>query len=156
MSKGTARRATLLLAAAAALALTGCLERPTLIPHPDPTLRKTSAQFSADAVKRHPFKAEAPKGEPNYARAEVGYMVNALDIANLSDHDWAKAEVWVNQQYVCMVPMMKSKELTRLNFEMLFDDNGNYFPRDNSKTLIKTVNVLLDGKMYDCKVTLAD
>jgi hypothetical protein len=156
MSKGTAgRRATLLLAALAFIGV-GCMESPTLIPNPDPNLRKTSAQFSADAVKRHPFKTDAPKGEPNFARSEVGYMVNSLDIVNLSDRDWKNAEVWVNEKYVCMVPDMKQHDLKRLNFEMLFDDEGNYFPRDNSKTLVKTVNVLLDGKMYDCKVTLAD
>jgi hypothetical protein len=86
----------------------------------------------------------------------VGYTLNRLDIVNLSDEDWSDVEVWVNQGYVVHVPLMKAHELKRLNFQMLYNDNGQYFPVDNSKVLVKSVELYRDGKMYTVPVQLAD
>ena len=134
----------------------GCAGRPALLPNPDPTLDKPSTVFAADAVKRFPYKSDAPRGGEAVARAQVGYTLNRIDIINLSDEDWSDVEVWVNQGYVVHVPLMKAHELKRLNFQMLYNDNGQYFPVDNSKVLVKSVELYRDGKMYTVPVQLAD
>jgi len=134
----------------------GCAGRPALLPNPDPTLDKPSTVFAADAVKRFPYKTDAPRGGEAVARAQVGYTLNRLDVVNLSDEDWSDVEVWINQSYVVHVPVMKAHELKRLNFQMLYNDNGQYFPVDNSKTLVKSVELYRDGKMYTVPVQLAD
>ena len=144
----------LLLVAAAVLA--GCSGRPSLIPNPDKSLRKTSAQFAADAAKRHPYNKDAPRGGEAVARAQVGYTLNQLDVVNLSQEPWNDVEVWVNQNYVVFLPVMEPNKLKSLNFQMLFDDQGNSFPIDNKKVLINKVEVLHDGKMYDVPVKLGD
>jgi hypothetical protein len=51
---------------------------------------------------------------------------------------------------------MPKGKLERLTFQMLFDDAGNSFPTDNSKTRVETVEIYKDGKMYDMKTALAD
>ena len=43
-----------------------------------------------------------------------------------------------------------------INFQMLFDEKGNYFPTDNKKVLISKVEVLKEGKMFDVPVRLGD
>ena len=144
----------LLVIAVAVLA--GCSGRPSLIPNPDKSLRKTSSQFAADAAKRHPYKKDAPRGGEAVARAQVGYTLNQLDVVNLSQEPWNDVEVWVNQKYVVFVPVMEPNKLKTLNFQMLFDDQGNYFPTENKKTLVTKVEVFRDGKMYDVPVKLGD
>src|SRR5687768_14560041 len=42
--------------------LAGCAGRVSMLPNADKNLRKTPAQFAADAATRHPFKAELPSG----------------------------------------------------------------------------------------------
>src|SRR3954471_16642269 len=118
---------------AAAALLTGCAGRVSLIPNTDPNLRKSSTQFAADAAARHPFKADAPKAGEAVARAQVGYMLNRIDIENLSSEDWQDVDVWVNQQYVVHLPKMEHGKLKILPFQMIYDDKGNYFPLDNQK-----------------------
>ena len=144
---------------AIALAITaavGCSGRPSLIPNSDKNLRKSSAQFAADAARRHPYKSDAPRGGEAVARATVGYMLDQLDIVNLSPDAWDNVEVWVNQNYVVFVPRMDPHKLETINFQMLFDDKGEYFPINNKKTLINKVEIYRDGKMYDVPVKLGD
>jgi hypothetical protein len=136
--------------------LAGCAGRPSILPNDDKQLRKTSAQFAADAAKRHPFKADAPKGGDAVARAEVGYTLNQIDIVNLSQDTWNDVEVWVNQSYVVFIPVMEPKKLKTLNFQMMFDDQGNSFPTNNSKVLVKNVEIYRDGKMYNVPAKLGD
>ena len=43
--------------------------------------------------------------------------------------------------------------------QMFYDDQGHYFPTDNRKendTLVRKVEVLIDGKMYNVPLQLAD
>ena len=134
----------------------GCSGRPSIIPNPDKSLRKTSSQFAADAAKRHPYKKDAPRGGEAVARAQVGYTLNQVDVVNLSQEPWNDVEVWVNQNYVVFLPSMPPNQLKSIPFQMLFDDQGNYFPLDNKKTLVTKVEVLRDGKMYDVPVKLGD
>src|SRR4051794_22396225 len=51
----------------------GCSERTGFLPNEDTSLRKPEKQWAADAMKRFPYKADAPKGTTT-ARAEVDYM----------------------------------------------------------------------------------
>lgn len=138
--------------------LTGCMGRPSLLPNADKTLRKTSAQFAADAAKRHPYKTDAPRGGEITGRAQVNYVLDQLEVVNLSDNDWQNPEIWVNKKYVVFVPIVeKGAPRTKvLPFRMIFDDSGNSFPTDNSQIRIDTVEVYMDGKMFDVKTKLAD
>jgi len=139
----------------------GCAGRPQILPNPDKDLRKTSAQFAADAARRHPYKENAPRGGTIAGRAQVGYALDVLELTNLSDTDWEDFEVWVNKNYVVYVPKLArstsgNERLVRFTFQMLFDDSGNSFPTDNNKTRIGTVEIYKDGKMYDVTTKLAD
>lgn len=143
--------------ATAAMILTGCAGgRPALMPNPDKNLRKASAQFAADAAVRHPYKAEAPRGGEAIARSQVGYTLDRLDLINLSSDEWQDVEIWVNQKYVVHLPRVEPNTLKIINFQMLYDDKGNYFPTNNKKVLVNKVEMLKDGKMYDIPVRLAD
>ena len=164
---GVARRGwyrswgTLLAAASLAAAGGGCAGRASLIPNSDPSLRRTSAQFAADAAKRA-YEADAPKGGEAAARAEVDYTIKELRIANLSPDDWHDVEVWVNQRWVVFIPSLPhldkgTEGYRKINFQMLYDKDGNYFPVNLfSKVRIEKVEVYHDGKMYDVPVKLGD
>ncbi|HMB95261.1 MAG TPA: hypothetical protein VKK61_04405 [Tepidisphaeraceae bacterium] len=141
---------------ATVMALIGCAGRPSLLPNSDKSLRKTSTQFAADAAKRQPYKADAPRGGTIQARAQVGYMLDRIEIVNLSDAYWSNIEVWVNKKYVVFVPTMEKGKLEVLPFQMIFDDGGNSFPTDNSKIRVESVELYKDGKMYDVTTKLAD
>jgi hypothetical protein len=140
--------------------LVGCQGRPSIIPSSDPALRKTSTQFAADAAKRN-YEADAPRGGEAAARAEVDYTLKELHIANLSSEDWHDVEVWVNQRWVVFIPVLphqqaKTEGFRRINFQMLYDRNGTYFPVSlfKSKEHIEKVEVYHDDKMYDVPLHL--
>src|SRR5262245_58971313 len=116
------RRASLLLIAGLAV---GCAGRASVLPNPDPQLRKSSAQLAADAAKRSPYKVDAPRGGEAVARAQVGYWADRLEVANLSDTDWQHVEVWVYRKYVCHIQNMKSNGPDEvLFFQNVFGDAG--------------------------------
>jgi len=155
--KSTAQ--TALAATFGILVIGGCAGRPSLLPNSDPNLRRTSTEFAVDASKRFPFKADAPGGGKADARAQVAYMMKRVEIVNLSAEDWTNVEVWINRQYVVFVPQMQSKQLKQLPFQMFYDADGHYFPTENSQeknTMVKTLNIYRDGKMYDVPLQLAD
>ena len=110
----------------------------------------------ADAAVRHPYKTDAPRGGEAVARSEVGYSLNRLDLINLSQEEWQDVEVWVNQKYVVFLPKVEPSRLKIINFQMLYDGKGNYFPLDNKKVMVSKVEVLKDGKMYDVPVRLGE
>src|SRR6476469_10291137 len=136
----------------AALVMTGCAGRASLIPNKDEALRKTSTQFAADAAKRS-YKADAPQGGEAPARAEVDYTLQEMRIGNLSPDDWNDVEVWVNQKYVVYLPSLpkqnKGAGYRHLNFQMFYDNQGGYFPVNvfKSKERIEKVEVYRDGKI---------
>lgn len=136
--------------------LAGCAGRPEILPNSDRALRKTSSQFAADAAKRHPYKADAPRGGQIAGRAQVGYMADVLEIRNGSDADWDDVEVWVNKKYVVYVPKIAKDTLKHFTFQMIFDENGESFPTNNSTIRIESVEIYKDGKMYDVTTKLAD
>ncbi len=150
-----------LLAFLCGIATAGCEGRAAMIPNKDASLRKTSAQFAADAAKRT-YEADAPRGGEAAARAEVDYTLKAVHLANLSPADWKDIEVWINQKYVVYVAILphdKGSSFRHLNFQMFYDNNGQHIPVSAlgiSKIRVEKVEVYRDGKMWDVPVRLAD
>ena len=136
----------------------GCAGRPSLVPNSDPNLRRTSAQFAADAARRHPYKADAPRGGAAMGRAEYNLMMGTLQVLNYSDEDWDNVEIWVNRKYVCWMPKIeKGKQRVKtINFQMLYDDAGNYFWTNGGKTPVEQVELYKNGKMYSIDTYLQD
>lgn len=136
--------------------LPGC-SQPTLFPNPDPSLRKTKAELEADAAKRA-YKADAPRAAEPKARAQVGYMLNRLEVVNFTDEDWSDVEVWVNGKYVCYVPKMESRKLKEIHFPMLYDANGKPFPMNGGirERLVRKVELYREGTMYEVVCHNAD
>ena len=133
--------------------LAGCSGRPSLVPNADPKLRRSSAEFAADAAKRQ-YQSGAPRGGEAAARAQVAYMLDRIEMVNLSDEDWQDCEVWIDQRYVVHIPRMERGRLKRLDFQMMFNDQGKYVPTD--KYIVKRVELYRDGKLYDVPLQLAD
>src|SRR5215213_6232436 len=136
----------------ASLVAAGCSQRAWWTPPSDPALRKKTFEFKADAAKRFPYKADAPRGGEADARAEVGYMLDQISLVNLSKEEWTDVDICVNKGYVVYLPKMEPGKLKRINFQMLFNDQGKNFPLDNRKTLVEKVEILRGGKMYDVPV----
>jgi hypothetical protein len=135
--------------------LAGCAGRPTLLPPSDPNLRKTAAQFSADAAKRHPYKADAPRGEAA-SRAEVDYMFHHINLVNLSADDWADVELWINQKYVVFLPQLPHNQQKTVGFTMIFDDKGAWLGMTNDERRVEKIEAYMNGKMYEIPCRLAD
>jgi hypothetical protein len=150
-------RATIVLIGCGLL-VAGCAGRAQLWPNSNPALRRTSAEFAADAAKRFPYKADAPRGGTAIGRAQVGYTLNKIEILNNGDQDWNDVEVWINKAYVVHLPVLKarSNKVTTIPFQAIYNDQGQSFPTDNSKILVNKVEVYYGGKMYDVPCQLAD
>ena len=138
----------------------GCSGRPSLLPNSDPKLRKTSAQFSADAAKRHPFNAALPSGGTANGRAQIGYGLDTVQVVNLSNEDWDNVELWINRKFVVFVPKIRARgqRATTLNFQMFYDDRGHYFPTDNQTPdrMVRQLEMVRGGQVYSIPVKLAD
>src|SRR5438105_13363165 len=67
------------------LVIVGCSGRPEIFPNSDNLLNKTSTQFAADAARRFPYKLDAARAGEADARAQVGYVLDVLEIENFSD-----------------------------------------------------------------------
>jgi len=149
-----------LLAAALMGAAGGCAGRPSLLPNSDPALNKTSAQFAADAARRHPFNGDLPAGGVARGRAQVGYGLDTVEVVNLSEEDWKNVEVWINRTYVVAVPYIAAggKRVKTLNFQMFFDERGHSFPVDNHvpDRMVRQLEMVRGGQLYSIPVTLAD
>jgi hypothetical protein len=139
--------------------LVGCAGRTELFSNSDKALQKTPAEFAADAAKRHPYPADAPRGGRAVARAEIGYVLDRLDLVNISDTPWTDVELWVNSQYVVFLPQIESRLLKKIPFRALYNDQGQYFPISNGKflnrqpILIDKVELFRDGKLYDVPIS---
>ena len=149
---------TLFLVLTATLA--GCSNgSPSILPNPDPQLRKQSTQFAADAAAHHPYKADAPRGGKAQAQAAVNYGLDDIVVANLSNEDWKDVEIWVNQKYEITIPLIAKSSadkpmFEKLFFQAIFDEAGNHFPY--SKERVQKLEVYHDGKMFDVPLELAD
>jgi hypothetical protein len=138
----------------------GCSGRPSLIPNSDPALRKTSAQFAADAARRQPFNTSLPSAGQAKGRAQVGYGMDTVQVVNLSDEDWDNVELWLNRTFVVFVPKIPAHgdRVKTLNFQMFFDDRGHYFPLDNSTPdrMVQQLEMVRGGQVYSIPVKIAD
>jgi len=144
-----------LLFVALSVCVWGCVGEttPALIPNPDPSLRKNSAQLSADAVRRE-YELNAPRGGTAPARADYNLMSRNFELANLSGQDWANVEVWVNQQYVVFVPKMEQNNAKRLDFKMFYDRDGKHFDTEGGKNPLVSLEIYKDGQMWAVPATL--
>ena len=152
--------AVVVVSVPALVAVGGCASRPSLIPNSDPALRKTSAEFAADAKKRHPFNAALPSGGTARGRAQVGYGRDTVELVNLGTEDWHNVELWANRKYVVFIPFIKARasRVTTIHFEMMFDDKGQYFPLNNSvpERMVRQLEIVRDGMIYTMPFTQAD
>jgi hypothetical protein len=134
----------------------GCAGRTELIPNSDPALRRKPPEFAADAARRHPYKSDAPRGGEAAARAQIGISADRIEVVNLSDQEWDDVELWVNQDYVVFIPVMKPGKLESVPYQALYNGYGQSLPTDNRKVPIKKIELYHDGKMYDVNHELAD
>ena len=158
MNKTTLHRCALSVAVLALATVFGCADRPTIFDNPDPNLRLSSSELRGDALARFPYKQDIPKARESAARAQVAYQLNRVDVVNYSQADWEDVEVWVNRKYVCHIPKMQRGKLKEIHFPMLFDEKGNSFPMNSNKgqMLVRSVEILRDGKLYQLTVEAAD
>lgn len=133
----------------------GCDQSPGVFPQTDKALNRPAASFSAEAAKQT-YPANAERGGLADGRAQVGYVLDVLEIANLSPEPWTNVQVWVNRQYVVMVPMIEAGTLRSLPFGVMFDPAGSRFTKDNRDIQIERVELLMGGKMYEVALRLAD
>ena len=135
----------------------GCSGRVSLLPNSDKSLRRTPAQFASEAAKRS-YNPELPDGGTARARAQVAYDVDTIQILNDSEEDWTDVEIWVNRKYVVHVPRIEAgrKRVKSLTFLMLYDDQGNPFPKDNRRQMIDTLEMVRAGAKYKIPLVLAD
>lgn len=153
----SSRCVVLTIALLLAAGLVGCSGRVSIMPNADKSLNRTPAQFAAEAAK-HTYQPDLPAGGPADARAQVAYEVNQLQLINLSEEDWHDVEIWVNHKYVVYVPRFEAgkKRVKTVTFLMLYDNDGNPFPADNSKQMINSLEMVRDGAKYDIPLALAD
>ena len=134
----------------------GCEGRPSLIPVSDPDLKRTSAQFAADAAKRT-YPVSAPHGGDAEAMADVDHGISKrIQLENLSSESWSGVELWVNEKYVVSLPQWPSKTLKKVNFAMLYDRDGQSFPTTNKNVHVDKLELLMNGKLYNVPKRLAD
>ena len=143
------------VALTALLALNGCMSdgRPTLIPNADPALRKTSAEFAADAAKRA-YPMDAPHASDTIARAQYNVMEKQFEVANLTNTDWQNVEVWLNQKYVVNVPQFDHNTGKTLDFGLFYDSDGHHFDTNFGNNPVRSLQIYQNGKMYDVVAVL--
>jgi len=148
------------MAVVAVLLLGGCRGSASLIPNPDPALRRSTEEFAADAVRRFPYKADAPRGDAKEtpARAQVQYgLADQIELVNLSEtEDFENVEVWVNKTHVVYLPRMEKKITKRLPFRIIYDDHGGYFKVTKEQPRVSTLEIYRNGKMYTVQADTAD
>lgn len=138
-----------LLSLTACLLAGGCAGRTQVFPNSDKNLRRTPPEFAADAAKRFPYRGGDTGTETDApAYAAIGYWLNVIDIMNRSETDWENVEIWVNGTHVVHLPKMERLSQKRIPFRALYDVNGQSFPENNKKMLVRKIEVLLDGKLY--------
>ena len=91
-------------------------------------------------------------------RAEYNLLLGTLQVLNYSDEDWDNVEIWVNRKYVCWMPKIEKgkRRVKTINFQMLYDDAGNYFWTNGGKTPVEQVELYKNGKMYSIDTYLQD
>jgi hypothetical protein len=137
--------------------LIGCTTRPPFMTNADPALRQSSAQFAADAAHRV-YETSAMQAGPANGRAEIDYGIRRLSIVNSSNEDWTNVEIWLNKQYVVLLPKVQANaaQMEEISLDYIFDQHGKYFPENSEENPINSVEMFKDGKMYTLGLQLAD
>jgi hypothetical protein len=135
----------------------GCSGRVAMLPNSDKALRRTPAQFAAEAAKKT-YRSDLPDGGTAEAKAQVAYDTDQIQLLNLSDEDWTDVELWANRKYVVHLSRIEAgkKRVKTITFLMLYDDQGNPFPSDNRKQMIDKLEMVRDGKLYQVPMVLHD
>lgn len=138
----------------------GC-DEPGYYPNQDPALRKSRTALRADSTQRL-YPADASRVKGLAIRSQIGYMARTVDVANLTDQDFANVEVWVNGQYVCYLPKMEKGVLKSIPWDALYDREGKHLPTDGAGVrsfVVNTVELYMDNgggaKLYDVPVSVA-
>jgi type IV pilus biogenesis protein CpaD/CtpE len=137
----------LLTGAALVGSLAGCTNQPGLFTNNHPHQNKTETQFAADSAKRH-YEADAPAVADTTGRAQIDYQTKTVVLDNLTTDDWSNVEVWLDKKYVVFVPVMEKQTAKNLNFDMFFDDSGNYFTEYSLGNMKPVIDIYRDGKMF--------
>lgn len=139
-----------------ATALLGCSGRTELFPNSDPALRKSPAQFAADAARRFPYPSDLAPGSENTAAAQVDYGLDELHVRNLTGTQLEDVEIWVNREYVVYLPVFEPTVAKIINFRMLFNEAGEHFPLDNNDVRMVQLELVHDGKLHPVVLRLRD
>jgi hypothetical protein len=86
----------------------------------------------------------------------VDYTLDEIYIRNLSGTEWTDVELWVNRQYVVFLPVMQPDVAKTINFRMLYNVDGQFFPLDNNKVRIEQLEMIREGKLYTVPMRLRD
>ncbi len=147
------------VAAISCVMICSCTSRPSFVrsANADPALRKSNAEFAADASHRQ-YGANVPHAGYANGGCEIDYGFHYLSVVNSSSQDWNNVEIWVNKQYVIMIPKIAANAARAeiVSFDMIYDSKGASFPTDSAKTPITSVEMYTDGKMFTLMTQLAD
>lgn len=101
----------------------GCSDASTPLVRREAQLRKPLTELAADAAKRV-YPAEAERGEPVNARAQIDYTLNYLRILNMGTEDITAAELWINRRFVVYLQTLPAGKFTTVEHVLIFDDKG--------------------------------
>ncbi len=99
-----------------AVAVAGGCNAPSpspLVPLRDDALKRPPTVLAAEAAKAT-YPADAPVEPATLARAQVGYALDVVEVANLSGEAWGEFSVWVNKEYTITLPGLAAGGLRRI------------------------------------------
>src|SRR5687768_11892851 len=125
-----------------AAGLVGCTDKPSMFPNSDPKLRKTKAEFAAEAKKLFPYPGAATEDVVGAAEIDVEY--DKIRLTNLSTEEWRNIDVWVNGSYAVRVPKIEAKGegVRTLDYQMIYNAKGEHLPTNNDKYRVEKVEIL--------------
>jgi hypothetical protein len=137
--------------------MSGCTTRPSFIRNADPDLRKSKGEFAADAAKRQ-YESTAPRAGSANGGAVIDYGIHQITLVNSSSQDWNNVEIWLNHQYVILIPKIPADAARAeiVNFNTIFIPKGASFPTDSGTNPITSVEMYKDGSMFTLMTQLAD
>ena len=129
--------------------IAGCSDQVTMIPNADGQLNKSADRFIAEAQACFPYPADAARGGEIAGRANIGYSYNQISLTNFSGSDWIGPIIWVNKSYVIPFEKIEPGVVKRISFKMIYNEQGERFPLGNREVRVETLEVFVNGKMYD-------
>jgi len=127
----------------------GCSDQVTMIPNSDAQLNKSADRFMAEAQACFPYPADAARGGEIAGRANIGYTYNQISLTNFSGSEWIGPIIWVNKSYVIPFERIESGVVKRISFKMIYNEQGERFPLGNKQVRVETLEVFVNGRLYD-------